>query len=374
MIVHVRLNFMIPHQLDLLCRRMVLLSYHPAEVVFKQGDEGEALFIVFTGTVEVKVSQYVLGDPVEVTVCELSKGEFFGERALMNDEPRAASVVAKDGVELVQISREDYNAMLKQNQQDFVNRVSRYLPSTGFKSAQEGYRRILRKKPSTRTKREVYELSQFVQNLKFFRGMVTSFTRELCTVIDLSAMSANSIVFREGEIGELFYIILTGSVDIKVNSKDSRGRDQMTKITTLNEGAHFGELALMKGHGKRSATIITAEPCEFLTLSEHDYNTILKRVQKDDLNQKVNVLHKIPMFQSTVWTPEILEELAYVMTDSKVKLGSTLYKQGTKALEFYIIKRGEGVITRDTKDPKTGETYSVFVRRFGPYSILGASM
>ena len=100
---------------------MVLLSYHPAEVVFKQGDEGEALFIVFTGTVEVKVSQYVLGDPVEVTVCELSKGEFFGERALMNDEPRAASVVAKDGVELVQISREDYNAMLKQNQHQESN-------------------------------------------------------------------------------------------------------------------------------------------------------------------------------------------------------------------------------------------------------------
>ena len=182
---------------------MVLLSYHPSEVVFKQGDEGDALFIVFTGTVDVKVSQYVLGDPIEVTVCELSKGDFFGERALMNDEPRAASVVAQDSVELVRISRDDYNAMLKQNQQDFVNRVARHLPGAGLKVHQNGYRRILRKKPSTRTKREVYELSQFVQNLKFFRGMVTSFTRELCTVIDLSVMSANTIVFREGEIGDL---------------------------------------------------------------------------------------------------------------------------------------------------------------------------
>ena len=82
-----------PHEMETLCRRMQLISYHPNEVVFHQGDEGDALYLVFTGTVDIRVSQNVLGNVIEVTVCELGKNEFFGERALLNDEPRAGKYI-----------------------------------------------------------------------------------------------------------------------------------------------------------------------------------------------------------------------------------------------------------------------------------------
>ena len=56
------------------------------EVIIQQGDVGDAFFIIQKGEV------VVVKDRDEVA--KLGKGAYFGERALLNDEPRAASVVA----------------------------------------------------------------------------------------------------------------------------------------------------------------------------------------------------------------------------------------------------------------------------------------
>jgi CRP-like cAMP-binding protein len=49
----------------------------------------EVIISVFPGIVEVRVSQIILGEKVEVTVCELTKGDYFGERSLLSNENRA---------------------------------------------------------------------------------------------------------------------------------------------------------------------------------------------------------------------------------------------------------------------------------------------
>jgi len=77
--------------------------------------------------------------------------------------------------------------------------------------------------------------------------MPKTFVRELSSVIDLTTVGPNHVIFHEGEGGNLFYVIMSGSVDIKVNSVDQRGALQQTKLINLGEGAHFGDLALIKG-------------------------------------------------------------------------------------------------------------------------------
>lgn len=64
-----------------------LRAYDPAQVIFRQGDPGDTMYVVEDGVVEIRLeSGAVLG--------HLAKGEFFGEMALVDDSPRSASAVA----------------------------------------------------------------------------------------------------------------------------------------------------------------------------------------------------------------------------------------------------------------------------------------
>ncbi|DAZ93609.1 TPA: hypothetical protein N0F65_003659 [Lagenidium giganteum] len=363
-----------PAELDLLCRRMVLMTYHPNEIVFRQGDEADALFIVFAGVVEVRVSQRVLGEKVEVTVCELTKGDYFGERALLNNDPRAATIIAKTSTELVQITRKDYNIMLKKDQLEFLQRMqvtNGLNTAKAIQNSQREYVKVLTKKSYARTRADVDMLSEYLQTLKFFRGLPKSFVRELCIVVDFLTLPAGSFVFREGEVGDLFYIIFSGSVDVIVSSKDFRGNTQQTKLINLTEGSHFGELALMKGHGIRSATVVTREECQFLVICEKDYNSTLRRMQKEDLAKRVGVLDRIPMFQTPEWTGELLKEMSYVLSEYKLATGSVLFHQGDKALQVYFVVRGELLVTKEIRDPVSQASQVVFVERIGRFRVVG---
>ncbi len=79
--------------------------YAAGEVIFHEGDAGTALYIIENG--EVKI---VLGsaEGKEVVLGLLGPGDFFGELALLDGEPRSANAVAREACALLLISREDF--------------------------------------------------------------------------------------------------------------------------------------------------------------------------------------------------------------------------------------------------------------------------
>jgi CRP/FNR family cyclic AMP-dependent transcriptional regulator len=81
-------------------------------MILTQGDEGEALFLIRTGQVKVSV---VAEDGREVILSVLGPGSFFGEMALLDDEPRSAHVFAMEESVLLSLRREDFRARLAQS-------------------------------------------------------------------------------------------------------------------------------------------------------------------------------------------------------------------------------------------------------------------
>ena len=57
-------------------------------------------------------------------------------------------------------------------------------------------------------------------------------------------------IIRQGEVGDSFYLLLDGQVDILV--KDERGGEVL--VNRLSRGSYFGEMALM-GNKRRNATV-----------------------------------------------------------------------------------------------------------------------
>ena len=83
-----------------------------SEVLFEQGDHGDSLFIVNSGCLKVYI-QNAHGE--EITLNEFNPGDSFGEMALVDEQPRSASIKAITNSELYELKRADFIALIQEN-------------------------------------------------------------------------------------------------------------------------------------------------------------------------------------------------------------------------------------------------------------------
>src|SRR6266545_1289845 len=78
-------------------------DYGPGAIVFRQGDQGDRLYIVKTGVLEVLATPSDGSDPVPVAY--LGTGEVLGELALLTGSPRSASVRSPEHAEVFTLAK-----------------------------------------------------------------------------------------------------------------------------------------------------------------------------------------------------------------------------------------------------------------------------
>lgn len=83
------------------------------ELLFSRGDAGSSFYIIIKGAIKISVSNE-LG--AEVTLALLSDGDFFGEMALLDEQPRSANATALENTVLYRLDRNDFFSFLLQNE------------------------------------------------------------------------------------------------------------------------------------------------------------------------------------------------------------------------------------------------------------------
>ncbi|HEY5313934.1 MAG TPA: ATP-binding cassette domain-containing protein [Pirellulales bacterium] len=84
-------------------------NHSAGDVIVRQGEPGDKFYVIHHGHAEVLKQDESPGQ----LVATLKEGDFFGELALLNDQPRSATVVAKDPLELYVLSKEDFLATIR---------------------------------------------------------------------------------------------------------------------------------------------------------------------------------------------------------------------------------------------------------------------
>lgn len=362
-----------PRQVDDLCRSMNLEAFDEDVFVFHQGDVGDKFYVVLTGSCDVVIKQrtgnFVIdpetGESVEEFVDKVvftcHAGGQFGERALDFDEPRAAGIKTACYSELITITQAAYRKMLKAPVQESA------LDLPGNKG------HTLRVLSFTRDKRkdsDLHAVSEYLStHVPFFKKFTTDQRLEMCRMCELVKVWGKTVLFKQGSVGQAFYIILTGSVDVIVSSVDGNGEPVDIHVNSLHEGASFGERSLESEDSLRTATIVTSDALtELIIISRDEYQRIVTVMREGDMMERVRLLRRTQMF-SSLELPH-LHEIAKVMESKIFRLDSKLFTIGESAKDVYFIHKGEChldcVLTLDN-----GQCEIVELGRMGPGAVLG---
>ena len=111
-----------------------------------------------------------------------------------------------------------------------------------------------------------------LRTLRLFKTWTHAELAALARVARLRRLPTHAILFREGDVGDTGYAVLTGRVAIR---KEALSHDERAITTlTIDPGEFFGELSLLDA-GPRSSTAVTVEASTLLIITKRAFARLL---------------------------------------------------------------------------------------------------
>lgn len=112
-------------------------------------------------------------------------------------------------------------------------------------------------------------IRDLLRQVKYFQNFTELELRQLIEIGYRQKLRASSILFREGQPGDAFYIVLSGSVEVFAEKVDKH-------LATLSSGQFFGELALMLGI-PRTASVRALEETVLFAINHKGFSRLLQQ-------------------------------------------------------------------------------------------------
>ena len=142
---------------DRLAKSSRMRIYAPGEAIVRMGQEGNSMFVIMRGSVEVQISQ---GGATKV-INKLRENDFFGEMSMLTGEPRTATVVAVEETEVLRIDKNAIKPIFEANP-DLVSSISEMI---------EERRELLRSLAEPADEAEVSREKGLLRSIRRFFGL-----------------------------------------------------------------------------------------------------------------------------------------------------------------------------------------------------------
>ena len=197
--------------LEALVSNLELVHLDEGGVLFREGDAGDALYVIVEGEVSVQAE-----GPPRVEMARLGTGAFIGEVALMTEQPRSATVSAVANTELLRIDRHTLSRVLA-NHGDVLRAVLRFVRD-----------RLV---------------DRWMRTSPLFRPFDEAARAELAAKFNFLEIEDGTRLIEAGTKPDGLYIVLAGHFSVE--------RDGAT-LATLGAGELIGETALLQGGAFKS--------------------------------------------------------------------------------------------------------------------------
>jgi len=220
-------------------------TVHQGIDIIKQGDQGDCLYIVSEGEVDVFVARPgpdgTMPPGKGSKVISLSSGSLFGELALMYSAPRAATVeIASPECKLWKLDREPFKMLSAQNNENKYEMYEGWLSEVDILKCLNHH--------------EVSKLSELLQSHLY---------------------NKDEVIITQGQPGDKFYILEDGTCSAFIS-----GTEGEKKVKDYEkQGEYFGEIALLKEVPRKATVRATGSGATVLWISKEDFIAVLGPIQ-----------------------------------------------------------------------------------------------
>ncbi len=207
------------------------VRYDFGDVIVRQGDKAEVFFVLVSGRARVLKESAAGG---EIPLNRLVPGDEFGESALLEGGPRGSTVRASTTVEVLQLGRDGFLALLEEfpELRASIELVARWRTLHGF----------------------LYEFSNFGR-------LSAPALHALMSGLQPARAAKGEIIIHEGDPAGPMYIVQSGRIRVYTGSGD-----RLVNRAFYRAGDFFGELSILNG-APRAATVEASTACELFTLA-----------------------------------------------------------------------------------------------------------
>jgi CRP-like cAMP-binding protein len=246
------------------------VGHYYASPVVRAGTRGDAFHVILEGRAEVRTP--------DGRTRLLEAGDSFGELALLDGAPRAATVVAVGELTTAQIPRPAFLKLLRQEPSIALG-IARGLVAL-FRELQpeEGLGPRVAESEQTGGRGPGPSVSlggstamgwlEAMWDVPLFQSLSDRHLWRVIRLADLRRYPIGAVVVRAGTRGDAFHIILDGRVEV---------RPLGGRVTTLQTNDFFGELALLDG-APRAATVTAVD---LLTTARIPRSAFLKLLKQE---------------------------------------------------------------------------------------------
>ncbi len=211
------------------------------EVLLRQGDAGDDLYVVLAGRLAISIERPGAGSAL---IDEIGPGGLVGEMALLTGQPRTATARAVEPSDLARLSRADFE------------RLAARFPDT----LQAFLHQVL---PRLRRVQLVGVLTEL------FGDLGPAAIRDLEAELEWVSVAGGARLFAEGDAGNDVYIVVNGRLRVVATDTDGSRR----VLEEIGRGAAVGELGLLTGE-PRAATVLAVRDTDLLRLSKAAFDRV----------------------------------------------------------------------------------------------------
>lgn len=300
--------------------------------IIVEGAEGDEFFLIREGLVKVEKEDPESGKLN--MLCELAKGEYFGEAALLSKCTRLATITAIQPTTCLTLDRSKFSELF-QNKVLKVNFAKRVGVSA---EVYEGASAPTSGAPSEQAKQKTDEqrkaiLEVMVRNM-LFKNLDTAQCEAIVDEMWLKDVQKGVSVIRQGDMGDNYYVIYTGEFEIFLNQPNGQ---KPKKVATFAQGSSFGELALMY-NAPRAATVTASVDSTVWAVDRMTYRRILMQSSRDKIAEYVGFLSKVDAFSAL--SAEERNRVAEALEECSFPTGHDIVKEGDMGDTFFILKKG----------------------------------
>jgi len=299
-----------------LAEAMSVAKFRGGHRIMTQGDMGDNFYVLCQGVCEIQINNKEKGT---VTRIKVERGATFGELALLQDVPRAATIVTLSNCMLMSLDKLTFQMSLVRNPSaaDSSNRVKEsFLAKVSLFSGLEGYSRVL---------------------------LADLMTRE-------SFLDKENII-EQGDLGDKFFIVEEGEA---VASIMLPGMSKPKLVRQYSAGDFFGEIALIEDK-PRTATVTAVGYLKCVVMDRARFQQLPASIQ-ESLEDHVKTysgrgagaierkawivahLKKCKVFDNV--RDRTLYALAGAMFQLRKGPDEVVFNQGDEGDNFYLILEG----------------------------------